>query len=74
LIHVPLAEAVVSIVTAIRTGRPGFESRKELRIILLTTAFRAIHGAHPVSCTIEMGGSFPRVWASGAWSWPLISI
>jgi hypothetical protein len=31
-------------------------------------------GAHPASYTVGIGGSFSRVKAAGAWSWPLISV
>jgi len=31
-------------------------------------------GAHPASCPMCTGGSYPGSKAAGAWSWPLISI
>jgi hypothetical protein len=31
-------------------------------------------GAHPASYPVGTKGSFPGGWATGAWSWPLISI
>jgi hypothetical protein len=34
----------VTIATRIRTGRPGFDSRKELRIFLFASAFRPVLG------------------------------
>jgi hypothetical protein len=29
-------------------------------------------GAHPASCTMDTGGSFPEFKVAGAWSWLLI--
>jgi hypothetical protein len=31
-------------------------------------------GAHPASCVMDTGGSFPGGIAAGAWSWPLTFI
>jgi len=31
-------------------------------------------GAHPASCPVGIGSSFPRDKAAGEWRWPLSSI
>jgi hypothetical protein len=51
----------------------GCESRGE-EIFLCSTVFTPRYGAHPASCQMRTGGSFPRGKAAEAWSWPPTSI
>jgi hypothetical protein len=58
-----------NIVTRLRAGQPGFDSRKGLEFFLrhrVQTGSRV----HPASYPMGTRGSFTGVKATGAWSWP----
>jgi hypothetical protein len=48
----------------IPAGRPGFDSRQEQDFSMLHRV-QTGSGAHPASCTVGTGGSFPRGKATG---------
>jgi len=65
----------VNIVTRLRTGRTGFDSRRGQRILIFLFSTASRPALDPTHLPIRwVRGLFSREWASGACSWPLISI
>jgi len=58
----------VSIMTRLRHGKPGFDSRQGLRHRVQTGS-----DANPASYLTVNGASFPRRKVDGTWRWPLTS-
>jgi hypothetical protein len=46
-------------IEGLRTGRPGFDPRPEAEDFPCTPCVQTGCGAHPASCTVGTGGSFP---------------
>jgi hypothetical protein len=64
----------VSTVTRLQAGRQSFDSWQGLGCFSLRQRAQAGSRAHPDSCSIGTGGSFPGSKAAGLWSWPLSSM
>jgi hypothetical protein len=65
----PVRSSSVSIVTELRAGRPGFDSRHEQELFSLRHRVQTQSGAHPVS--YQMGTGYK---VAGTWTLPLTSI
>jgi hypothetical protein len=66
--------SLVGVVSRLRAGRPGIDSRQSLTFFSPRHRVHTLSGAHPASYPVGIGDSFPRGKVARAWTWPLTCI
>jgi hypothetical protein len=71
--HQSSQDSSVNMVTRLRAGRPGFDSRLG-KVFLYRHRVHISSGAHPAFSPMSNGGCFLGDKAAETWNWPLTSI